>query len=84
MSRYVEDKYKLEIGNAQNTQLSRALATGTEKGVFVMPKGMCLDRIYIRGIYILSPRIIYSGASGRVKLPPKAARAETSATKEVT
>lgn len=38
--RYVEDKYKLEIGNAQNSQLSRALANGTEKNIFVLPKGM--------------------------------------------
>jgi hypothetical protein len=37
--RYVEEQYKLPIGNAQNTQLSRAIATGAEKGIFVLPKG---------------------------------------------
>ncbi|KAG6841679.1 hypothetical protein C0991_008317 [Blastosporella zonata] len=36
---YVEDTYKLEIGPAQNTQLSKTLATWSEKGVFVLPKG---------------------------------------------
>lgn len=38
--RYVETEYKLEIGAAQNTQLSKALGTGTEKGIFVLPKGL--------------------------------------------
>jgi len=37
--RYVEEQYKLQIGNAQNTQLARAIATGAEKGIFVLPKG---------------------------------------------
>ncbi|KDQ59524.1 hypothetical protein JAAARDRAFT_624083 [Jaapia argillacea MUCL 33604] len=36
---FVESEYKLEIGNAQNTQLSKAIATGVEKGEFVLPKG---------------------------------------------
>jgi hypothetical protein len=38
-SRYVEEKYKLEIGNAQVTQLSKAIAVGAEKGIFSLPKG---------------------------------------------
>ncbi|KNZ75464.1 Histone H1 [Termitomyces sp. J132] len=38
IKKYVEDKYKLEIGPAQTTQLSRTLATWSEKGVFVLPK----------------------------------------------
>jgi len=38
--RYVETEYKLDIGAAQNTQLSKALGTGTEKGIFVLPKGV--------------------------------------------
>ena len=38
--RYVEKKYKLEIGAAQTTQLSKAITSGTDKGVFVLPKGM--------------------------------------------
>lgn len=37
--RWVEATYKLEIGNAQNTQLAKALASGSEKGIFVLPKG---------------------------------------------
>jgi hypothetical protein len=37
--RYVEAKYKLEIGAAQNTQLAKAISTGAEKGTFVLPKG---------------------------------------------
>jgi len=37
--RFVEEKYKLEIGNAQITQLSRAIAVGAEKNVFSLPKG---------------------------------------------
>lgn len=37
--RFVETQYKLEIGAAQNTQLSKAIATGAEKGTFVLPKG---------------------------------------------
>ncbi|KAF8232303.1 hypothetical protein L208DRAFT_938732 [Tricholoma matsutake] len=39
IKKYVETEYKLEIGAAQNTQLSKALGTGTEKGIFVLPKG---------------------------------------------
>ncbi|PPQ79850.1 hypothetical protein CVT26_012601 [Gymnopilus dilepis] len=38
--RFVESKYKLEIGAAQNTQLAKAITTGVEKGVFVLPKGL--------------------------------------------
>jgi len=41
--RFVESKYKLEIGAAQNTQLSKALGTGSDKGVFVLPKGSILS-----------------------------------------
>ena len=37
--RYVEETYQLEMGNAQITQLSRAIAVGAEKGVFSLPKG---------------------------------------------
>jgi len=39
IKKYVETEYKLEIGAAQNTQLSKALSTGTDKGIFVLPKG---------------------------------------------
>ncbi|KAH9923945.1 uncharacterized protein BXZ73DRAFT_103679 [Epithele typhae] len=39
IKKFVEDKYKLEIGAAQNTQLSKALQTGASKSIFVLPKG---------------------------------------------
>ncbi|KAJ7805351.1 hypothetical protein B0H14DRAFT_3485223 [Mycena olivaceomarginata] len=39
IKKFVESKYKLTIGNAQNAQLSKALTTGTEKNIFVLPKG---------------------------------------------
>jgi histone H1/5 len=38
--RYVESKYKLEIGAAQTTQLAKAISAGADKGVFVLPKGI--------------------------------------------
>lgn len=38
--RYVETKYGLEIGAAQVTQLAKAISTGADKGIFVLPKGM--------------------------------------------
>lgn len=34
--------YQLGMGNAQNTQLSKAIAVGAEKGVFSLPKGFKL------------------------------------------
>lgn len=37
--RYVEEKYNLEIGNAQVTQLSKAITSGAEKNIFALPKG---------------------------------------------
>lgn len=77
--RYVETKYKLEIGAAQSTQLAKAITTGAEKGVFVLPKGMLQSRIYI---YIIRLYTDYIGPSGRVKLAPKSKPADTSA-KEV-
>ncbi|KAI5985237.1 hypothetical protein EDC04DRAFT_2884549 [Pisolithus marmoratus] len=40
IKKYVEETYRLPIGNAQNTQLARAIATGAEKGIFVLPKGI--------------------------------------------
>lgn len=39
IKKYVETKYKLEIGAAQSTQLAKAISTGADKGVFVLPKG---------------------------------------------
>ncbi|KIM49453.1 hypothetical protein M413DRAFT_21676 [Hebeloma cylindrosporum] len=40
IKKFVEKKYKLEIGAAQNTQLSKAINSGSDKGVFVLPKGL--------------------------------------------
>ncbi|KAF8638828.1 hypothetical protein AX17_001886 [Amanita inopinata Kibby_2008] len=39
IKKFVEQTYKLEMNNAQNVMLSRALGSGSEKGVFVLPKG---------------------------------------------
>ncbi|KAJ7786964.1 hypothetical protein B0H14DRAFT_2400047, partial [Mycena olivaceomarginata] len=38
IKKFVEMKYKLSIGAAQNTQLSKALTAGSEKNIFVLPK----------------------------------------------
>ncbi|KAE9400771.1 hypothetical protein BT96DRAFT_635632 [Gymnopus androsaceus JB14] len=35
---YVANKYNLEVGAAQNTQLARAINSGTERNIFVLPK----------------------------------------------
>jgi histone H1/5 len=73
----VEEKYQLEIGNAQVSQLSRAIAVGAEKGVFSLPKG--------RKIAAISCWVrlnIFLGPSGRVKLAPKVGKAADDA-KEV-
>jgi histone H1/5 len=42
MHRFVETQYKLDIGAAQTTQLSKALSSGAEKGIFTFPKGMLI------------------------------------------
>lgn len=39
IKKFVGEKYKLDIGNAQNTQLSKAIAVGAEKNTFSLPKG---------------------------------------------
>lgn len=38
-ARFVEEQYNLEIGNAQVTQLSKAITSGAEKNIFALPKG---------------------------------------------
>lgn len=40
IKKFVEEKYKVAIGNAQITQLSKAIALGAEKNVFYLPKGL--------------------------------------------
>ena len=77
--RYVESEYQLEIGAAQATQLSKAIASGEMKGIFVLPKGLysrLLLRMPIECLYL------NIGYSGRVKLAPKS-RSTDAATKEV-
>ncbi|THH09368.1 hypothetical protein EW145_g2071 [Phellinidium pouzarii] len=39
IKKYVETKYKLQIGAAQTSQLNRAIASGAEKRTFFLPKG---------------------------------------------
>ncbi|KAH9842544.1 uncharacterized protein C8Q71DRAFT_733365 [Rhodofomes roseus] len=39
IKKFVEDKYDIEIGNAQVTQLSKAITSGAEKDIFSLPKG---------------------------------------------
>jgi hypothetical protein len=41
--RFVEEKYGLELGAAQTTQLSKAIARGEETNDFVLPKGEYLS-----------------------------------------
>jgi hypothetical protein len=53
------------MGNAQITQLSRAIAVGAEKGIFSLPKGCNFSWLCD------SLGLVYVGPSGRVKLAPK-------------
>jgi hypothetical protein len=71
----VESKYRIEVNATASSQLNRAITTGSEKGTFLLPKGM-----EIQPICISWTRYTLSGPSGKVKLAPKA-RAD--ATKEV-
>ena len=64
------------MGNAQNTQLSKAITVGSEKGVFYLPKGLNFAVPWCLRLSILV------GPSGRVKLAPKATKASDDA-KEV-
>lgn len=64
------------MGNAQNTQLSKAISLGFEKGVFHLPKGFKFAVPWCLRLSILV------GPSGRVKLAPKVIKANDDA-KEV-
>lgn len=64
------------MGAAQNTQLSKAITVGAEKGVFQLPKGC---NFVFSWCFCLS---ILVGRSGRVKLAPKPTKASDEA-KEV-
>ncbi|KAF5330640.1 hypothetical protein D9619_006020 [Psilocybe cf. subviscida] len=39
IKKFVETKYKLDFGAAQTTQLARAITSGADKKIFVLPKG---------------------------------------------
>ncbi|KAF9562148.1 hypothetical protein CPC08DRAFT_388336 [Agrocybe pediades] len=39
IKKYVEDKYHIDLNAAAASQLSRAIINGSEKGIFVLPKG---------------------------------------------
>lgn len=83
-SRFVEEQYHLEIGAAQVTQLSRAINTGAEKGVFVLPKGTYFFPLEKQPTYFLRPSCCnIVGPSGKVKLPPKTAKPADTSAKEV-
>ena len=41
-TQFVETKYKVELNAAATTQLAKAIVSGSEKGVFVLPKGNAL------------------------------------------
>ncbi|KAF4615339.1 hypothetical protein D9613_003240 [Agrocybe pediades] len=88
IKKYVENKYKLEMGAAQVSQLSRAITTGAEKGVFVLPKGLS-------GRVKLAPKTKAADSSAKENKPatnpaskaktttakPKATAAKSSTTK---
>ena len=39
IKKYVETKYKIDLNPAASGQLNRAITSGSEKGVFFLPKG---------------------------------------------
>lgn len=53
---------------AATTQLSKAIVSGAEKGVFVLPKGGCSSTFVISRSHIILQIL---GPSGKVKLAPK-------------
>jgi hypothetical protein len=55
--RFVEDKYRIEFGAAQTTQLSKAIARGEETGDFVLPKG---KYPHIQVVRPVCGRIVYA------------------------
>ena len=82
--RLVEETYHLDIGAAQVTQLSRAINTGAEKGVFVLPKGTSAPApLKLLTHCILMLCYVISGPSGKVKLPPKTTKSADTSAKEV-
>jgi hypothetical protein len=39
IKKFVEDKYRIEVNASTASQLNRAISSGSEKGVFTLPKG---------------------------------------------
>ncbi|KAF9065322.1 hypothetical protein BDP27DRAFT_1229161 [Rhodocollybia butyracea] len=39
IKKFVESKYKIDVNASAASQLNRAITSGNEKGVFVLPKG---------------------------------------------
>ncbi|KAJ7870244.1 hypothetical protein B0H13DRAFT_2236474 [Mycena leptocephala] len=80
IKKFVETKYKLAIGPAQNTQLSKALATGSEKTSSFCPKVLSVHvvgtttNIYNRSIWSrkLAPKAKPADASAKENKPTKA------------
>ncbi|KAF7440738.1 hypothetical protein PC9H_001086 [Pleurotus ostreatus] len=68
IKKFVETKYNLDIGAAQISQLSKALGSGSEKGIFVLPKGLTFLMFKPPPTYL---KMFHKGPSGRVKLAPK-------------
>jgi len=62
IKKFVEETYKLEIGNAQVTQLSKAIAVGAEKGIFSLPKGPS-------GRVKLAPKAVKAGDDAKENKP---------------
>ncbi|KAK0503044.1 hypothetical protein EDD18DRAFT_615744 [Armillaria luteobubalina] len=67
IKKFVESKYHIDLNNTAASQLNRAITSGHEKGVFILPKGKPLshDPICVRRMsFVIGP-------SGKVKLAPK-------------
>ncbi|KAE9406360.1 hypothetical protein BT96DRAFT_810826 [Gymnopus androsaceus JB14] len=39
IKKFVESKYKIDVNASTNSQLNRAITSGSEKKIFVLPKG---------------------------------------------
>lgn len=40
IKKFIEERYKMEVTPAVISNINRCIASGAEKGVFVLPKGM--------------------------------------------
>lgn len=66
---FVEAKYHLELNASATSQLNRAIAAGSERGTFVLPKGMRISVQIVDDILYVSVFVV--GPSGKVRLAPK-------------